>query len=120
MGPGVVIPVHIEWQLALNLKFIMHHPPNPSKVFQAWEHLERSVRIAWHFRDSSRLQSKFYVPKRTWMPPAESWNHAIETGLIAGKDLLLERATALTQHQAHRSNPDYGSCSLFSSRTSSS
>ena len=106
MGPGVVIPVHIEWQLALNLKFIMHHPPNPSKVFQAWEHLERSVRIAWHFRDSSRLQSKFYVPKRTWMPPAESWNHAIETGLIAGKDLLLERATALTQHQAHRSNPD--------------
>lgn len=113
MGPGVVIPSHVEWQLAMNLKFIMHHPPNTSKVFEAWEHLQRSVRIAWHFRNSTRLQSKFYVPKSTWMPPADQWNTAIERGLDAGKDLLLLQATALTQSTGHRSNPDLRQLKIF-------
>lgn len=106
MGEDVAIPRHLEWQLALNLKFIMHHNPNPSKVFPAWQHLERSVRLSWHFRDSERPQSKFYVPKPTWQPPADQWNPAIETGLRVGKDLLFERIAALNLSRGHRSNPD--------------
>ena len=106
MGEGVAIPRHIEWQLALNLKFIMHHNPNPSKVFPAWQHLERSVRLSWHFRNSERPQSKFYVPKPTWEPPAEQRDPAIEAGLRAGKDLLFERIAALNLSRGHRSNPD--------------
>jgi len=106
MGPGVTIPKDLEWQLALNLKFILHHNPNAFKVMEAWKHLQRSVRIAWHFRDSSRMQSKFYVPKRTWMPPPEEWNIAIERGLDAGKDLLFSQASVLIRRTAHRSNPD--------------
>jgi hypothetical protein len=106
MGEGISIPRNIEWQLALNLKFILHHSPNPLRVSQAWNHLERSVRIAWHFRHASRPQSKFYVAKPTWMPPAEQWNAAIERGLMKGKDLLFERTAALTLTNGHRSNPD--------------
>jgi hypothetical protein len=68
-GPGVVIPRNIEYKLALNSKFILHHPPNPLRVHQAWFDLERSVRLRWHFRHSDRVQSKFYVPKKSWMPP---------------------------------------------------
>lgn len=55
LGLGVVMPKHIEWQLVMNLKFIMHHSPNPLKILQAWPHLERSVRLSWHFRGSVRL-----------------------------------------------------------------
>jgi hypothetical protein len=106
MGPGVVVPPLIEHQLALNLKFIFHHNPNPLRVHLAWPQLERSVRIAWHFRHSHREQSKFYVPRKTWMPDPEQWDPAIEEGLRRGKDLLFERTADLTLAGTHRPNPD--------------
>ena len=113
MGVGIVIPKHIEWQLCLNLKFILHHNPNPFIVHPAWEQLERSVRLRWHFRDSSRPQSKFHVPKPTWQPPPEQWNPAIEAGLRVGKDLLLERVAALNLRRSHKSNPDLRQLKVF-------
>jgi len=105
-GPDVVIPHYIEYKLALNCKFILHHSPNSLRVHQAWPDLERSVRLRWHFRNSTRVPSKFYVPKKSWMPPADEWNHAIEKGLEKGKDLLFEKTAALNPSQLHRSNPD--------------
>jgi hypothetical protein len=113
-GPWVVIPRHIEYKLALNCKFILHHSPNSLRVHQAWPHLERSVRLRWHFRNSeNREQSKFYVPKKSWMPPADQWNDAIEKGLRMGKDLLFERTAALNPADTHMSNPDVRSIKDF-------
>jgi translation initiation factor IF-1 len=113
-GPGVVIPRYIEYKLALNCKFILHHSPNSLRVHQAWPHLERSVRLRWHFRNSeNREQSKFYEPKTSWMPPADQWNDAIEKGLRAGKDLLFERTAALNPADTHMSNPDVRSIKDF-------
>lgn len=106
LGPGVVMSPIVEYQLALNLKFIFHHIPNPLKVLQSWSHLERSVRIRWHFRNQSRAQPKFYIPRPTWMPPADEWNPVIEAGLRRGKDLLFERTAALPPSSDHRPNPD--------------
>jgi hypothetical protein len=105
-GPDVVIPREIEYKLALNSKFILHHSPNSLRVHQAWPHLERSVRLRWHFRNSQREQSKFYVPKKSWSPPKEQWNDAIENGLRKGKDLLFAKTAALNLPDRHRSNPD--------------
>jgi flagellar motor protein MotB len=113
MGEGIAIPKHIEWQLCLNLKFILHHNPNPFIVHPAWQQLERSVRLRWHFRDSSRPQSKFYVPKPEWQPHPEQWNPAIEAGLRRGKDLLLERVAALNLCRSHKSNPDLRQLKVF-------
>jgi translation initiation factor IF-1 len=113
-GPGVVIPRYIEYKLALNCKFILHHSPNSLRVHQAWPHLERSVRLRWHFRNSeNREQSKFYVPKTSWMPPADQWNDAIEKGLRMGKDLLFEGTAALNPADTHMSNPDVRSIKDF-------
>lgn len=113
-GPDVVIPRAIEYKLALNTKFILHHAPNPLRVFQAWPHLERSVRLRWHFRNTEdRQQSKFYVPKKDWMPPREEWNFWIEKGLQMGKDLLFERTSALPSSDTHKSNPDLRSINDF-------
>lgn len=113
-GKDVVIPRDIEYKLALNSKFIMHHSPNPNRVHQAWPQLERSVRLRWHFRHSeSHEQSKFYVSKPTWMPPPQEWNDAIEKGLRVGKDLLFERTAALPSLDTHRSNPDLRSIKNF-------
>lgn len=112
-GPDVVIPRYIEYKLALNCKFILHHSPNALRVHQAWPHLERSVRLRWHFRNSFREQSKFYVPKQSWSPPKEEWNDAIEKGLMKGKDLLFEKTAALNPSLAHRSNPDLRSIFEF-------
>jgi hypothetical protein len=105
-GPGVVLLPSVEYKLALNTKFILHHSPNALKVHQAWPQLERSVRIRWHFRHSERTPSKFYVPRKDWMPPPELWNPVIERGLAAGKDLLFNLAADLNPLDAHRSNPD--------------
>ena len=105
-GPDVVIPRYIEYKLALNCKFILHHSPNSLRVHQAWPHLERSVRLRWHFRNSIREQSKFYVPKKSWTPPADQWNNAIEKGLMKGRDLLFEKTAALNPSSVHKSNPD--------------
>lgn len=112
-GPDVVIPRYIEYKLALNCKFILHHSPNSLRVHQAWPLLERSVRLRWHFRHSDREQSKFYVPKKDWMPPKKQWNPAIEKGLMKGRDLLFEKTAALNPSSVHRSNPDLRSISDF-------
>lgn len=114
LGPDVAVPSEIEYKIALNSKFILHHNPNLLRVHQAWPHLERSVRIAWHFRKAlPRSQSKFYVPKKTWNPPPESWHICIEKGLQKGKDLLFERTAALPLEENHKSNPDLRYISSF-------
>jgi len=112
-GEGVVIPHYIEYKLALNCKFILHHSPNSLKVHEAWQHLQRSVRLRWHFRNTIREQSKFYVPKKSWSPPQDQWNHAIEKGLMKGMDLLFERTADLNPSEVHKSNPDLRSISEF-------
>ena len=105
-GPGVVIPQYIEYKLAMNSKFVLHHSPNLLRVHQAWPRLERSVRLRWHFRNSERLQSKFYVPSSGWQPDPEYWNSAIERGLEKGKDLLFNQTADLNLSTLHQSNPD--------------
>lgn len=105
-GPGVDIPRDIEYKLALNAKFILHHEPNLLRVHQAWPHLERSVRLRWHFRNSEKVKSKFYVPKKTWQPPADGWHPIIERGLEKGKDLLFSQTADLHLSMLRRSNPD--------------
>jgi hypothetical protein len=105
-GPGVVIPRHLEHKLALNTKFILHHSPNLLRIHQAWPLLERSVRLRWHFRNSDRKMSKFYVPKRDWMPPQSLWNPVIEKGLEIGKELLFSQTAHLNPSDTHRSNPN--------------
>jgi hypothetical protein len=105
MGPGIVIPREIEYQLALNAKFILHKEPNPLRVHDAWNKLERSVRLRWHFRDSDSKPSKFYVSNREWQPPHFSRDFWIEKGLKLGKDLLLSQAAALPLGQDRRPNP---------------
>lgn len=108
LGEGVEVNPAKEYFIALNLKFILHHNPNLLKVHQAWPHLERSVRIAWqHFRNSSRMPSKFYVPKKTWNPPSENYSYVIEKGLTKGKDLLFKETAALILPKSHRFNPDF-------------
>ena len=105
-GQGVTLPRTVEYQIALNAKFILHHSPRLLRVHEAWQQLQRSVRLRWHFRDSLKAPSKFYVPKRTWQPPPKDWNLIIEAGLRKGKDLLLSQASALPPSEVHRSNPD--------------
>jgi hypothetical protein len=108
MGPDVEMPQDIEWDLARNIKFILHEPSNALRVYDAWNMLERSVRIRWHFRDSPSIRSKFYVPKKTWQPRADQRNKWIEKGLEKGKDLLIRQADSAALHlgQTRKSNPD--------------
>lgn len=105
-GPGVALLPAVEYKLALNTKFILHHTPNALKVLQAWPQLERSVRLRWHFRNSERTPSKFYVPKKDWTPPRDTWNPVIEQGLDEGRSLLFNQTAALNPLDLHRSNPD--------------
>lgn len=112
-GPGVVVPKALEHKLALNLKFILHQPPKLLRVHQAWPLLERSVRIRWHFRDNQRIPSKFYVPKKDWMPPQDKWNPVIEEGLQMGKELLFSQTALLNLGDSHKSNPDLRSLQSF-------
>jgi hypothetical protein len=107
VGPGVSIPRDVEYDLANNVKFILHQPPDVLRVQEAWKKLERSVRIRWHFRDSDSQASKFYVAKREWQPPLHLRDPVIERGLAAGKDLLFSQveATVLLLRQSRRPNP---------------
>jgi hypothetical protein len=107
VGPGVSIPREIEYDLANNVKFILHQQPNVLRVHEAWKRLERNVRIRWHFRDSPSQASKFYVPKREWQPPLRHRDPVIERGLAAGKDLLFSQVEATVLHlgQTPRPNP---------------
>lgn len=75
--------------------------------------LERSVRIRWHFRDSDRVPSKFYVPKPDWQPRPSQRNFHIEEGLRKAKGLLFERISALTPSEIHRSNPELREMKAF-------
>ncbi|KAG7082788.1 reverse transcriptase [Colletotrichum scovillei] len=108
MGPGVHMPKSIEYALAMNAKFVLHNPPNALRANEAWDKLERSVRLRWHFRHSTHTPSKFYVPKREWQPPLHQRNHWIEKGLAEGKDSLLRQTNEAALHlgQTRRSNPD--------------
>jgi len=104
MGPDVILPREIEYALALNAKFILHKEPNALLVEEAFEKLQRSVRLRWMFRNLNSQPSKFYVPKPDWQPPtASKW---IEQGLQQGKDLLLSQATDLPLGKSRKPNPD--------------
>lgn len=112
-GPGVNIPKFVEYKLALNTKFVLHHSPNLLRVHQAWPTLERSVRIRWHFRNTDRIPSKFFVPKPNWEPPMDKRDVWIERGLERGKELLFNRTALLNPHDTHASNPDVRSLFTF-------
>lgn len=112
-GPGVALPREFEYFLALNGKFILHKNPDPLLVHQAWPHLERSVRLRWHFRDSDRVRSKFYVPKPNWQPREDQRNYWIEEGLRHGHELLLAKAQSLQLSQLRRPNPDLAKIRKF-------
>ncbi|KGQ02275.1 hypothetical protein BBAD15_g12516 [Beauveria bassiana D1-5] len=115
MGPGVQCPPYIEWDLSRNAKFIMHEAPNDSLVYEAWNKLERSIRLRWHFRNSKSAPPRFYTSKRTWQPPLHQRNRWIEKGLVEGKALLLHQVqqASLNLGKARKSNPDLQSIHEF-------
>jgi hypothetical protein len=88
---GIVLPLHIERFLSLNLKHIFHSTSDFSLPFVAYTAFSRAVRIKWMMRgkESKFFEPRFHIQTKEFLPPPAA-DH-IEKGLAAGKDVLLQQ-----------------------------
>jgi len=107
IGPGVALDLQSRQQLSLNGKFVLHAQRNNMLLPKAVEHLRRTIRTKWFFRDreSRDYIAKFHT-KSTWTPPKASIR--VEKALDKVERSLLSQASLLPSRSYHL-NPETSS-----------
>lgn len=115
-GPDVFLSRDLEYFLSLNLKHVFHTKRDFSLPFEAYAHLERTVRIRCFFSDDDNddFIPKFHIPSKKWDPPLAP--HVIEQGLAAGKAELFSQLPAITPLN-QRSKPRMNTARFFDELT---